>query len=1014
VKAREQGICVGNVEAINKNRARALSPAIPIEPERRVVTVLYADIVGSTKIISELDPDDAADFLDPAINKIIRSVHNFGGTVARVQGDGVKAVFGATQTQEDHALRAVMAGLEMVKVLQEAPLMPGIPRADLRVGMHSGFVIVRWQKNDMGGGLDTVGSTAHVAAKIEQSVRPNHVALSETTAGLILGDAIFTPLDDTDISQDGVALNIYEVKSIHSPYENIKTGPDDLHPLIGRKDELQRLKALFDTDLRNLKSSISVIGEAGIGKSKLVREASLYAIKKNIRVELIGGISIYKDTPFFVLKSLANKLLRVVHKNGEVSVSPLLTDLELNQREQTGLEKLISPDQSSVAKWDLPVDDKRSAIQSAIVKAVSKAASNSPMVLLIEDLHDVDLESAQCLKYIVSQCSSLPFSILLTTRPQAAELASTILDSKMSLTALPLSDSRLLVERELHSRFENEIEIEEAISDILHRAEGLPLALHEFSKLLIAQRIEGAKLNQMPLALEPLLHQKFDNLSAPADEFVQFASALGNTFNIGQLRETLDLPNDVFQAALAETVDKAVLTRLGNGVFVFAHHLYQEICYDSMVRSRKREIHGKIYSILSQSNFPDDSLTDSYGPQILAYHAQEAGELERALDHLWQACTQAIATAAIRTAQSLYRRAAFICDQIGSKADPRKVKFASLVFDALHQLAAHEETLEVFQSARAQNFRGLSVNEEILIRSNIATIQWILGAPEEAFEQAQKAIEMAERLNFLPLTTYAGFTMANVDHSRGNIRKCVDRLTNLASGFTGKNAAIRFGQTITLPGVMTRTFASWYAVDLGNILLAEKLEAEARQIAEQENHGYSKTLCDLALGYRLYRTDMCGPAASVLVRTYKACIEESFFGIAPMAAAWAGAALIGNNQDKLAGNILDQELKLDHISSVRNSGRYYLYSSQAKLLARSSKLDSAFKSHQKALNSAVETKDPVSEAYAHIEKADLLQQMKRPNREIQAEVEASLKLAKQCEMGLLIGKCDSRLDKDGS
>lgn len=991
-----------------------MSPATPIDPERRVVTVLYADIVGSTKIISQLDPDDAADFLDPAINKIIRSVHNFGGTVARVQGDGVKAVFGATQTQEDHAMRAVMAGLEMVKALQEAPLMNGIPRADLRVGMHSGFVIVRWQRNDMGGGLDTVGSTAHVAAKIEQIVRPNHVALSETTAGLISSEAIFTPLDDTDISQDGMDLKVFEVNSVLSPYENIKTGPEDLHPLIGREDELQHLKALFDADLRNSKSSISVIGEAGIGKSKLVREASLYAIKKNIRVELIGGISIYKDTPFFVLKSLANKLLRVAHKDGEISVSPFLSDLKLSEREQTGLEKLLSPDQGSVAKWDIPVDDKRSAIQSAIVAVVSKAASNSPMVLLIEDLHDVDLESAQCLKYIVSQCSSFPFSIILTTRPQAAELASTILDSKMVLTALPPSDSRLLIERELQSRFADVAEIETAISDILHRAEGLPLALHEFSKLLIAQQKDGVKLNQMPLALEPLLHQKFDSLSTPAGEFVQFASALGNTFNIGQLRETLDLPSNAFQAALAETVDKAVLTRLGNGVFVFAHHLYQEICYDSMVRSRKREIHGKIYSTLSQSKkSSDDSFADSNSPQILAYHAQEAGNLELALQHLWQACTQAIATSAIRTAQNLYRRAAFICDQLGGEAEIRKIKFASLVFDALHQLAAHEEILDVFQSARDRDFEGLSENEEVLIRSNIATIQWILGAPEEAFKEAVTAIEMAERLNYLPLTTFANFAMANIDHSRGNIRKSVDRLTKTAGVFTGKNAALRFGQTITLPGVMSRAFASWYAVDLGDIKLAEKLEFEARQIAEQENHGYSKTLCDLALGYRLYRTGVYDQASDVLVRAYNACIEESFFGIAPMSAAWAGACLIGNDQDELAESILKQEVELDHISAVRNSNRYYLYSTQAKLFARSGKLDSALKTHQKALRSAIDTKDPVSQAYAHLEKADLLQQIKRPNREINIELETALKLAKQCEMGILIENCENRLDKEG-
>lgn len=991
-----------------------MSHDTPIEPERRVVTVLYADIVGSTKVISELDPDDAADFLDPAIDKIIRSVHNFGGTVARVQGDGVKAVFGATQTQEDHALRAAMAGLEMIKTLQQAPVVPGIPKADLRVGMHSGFVIVRWQRNDMGGGLDTVGSTAHVAAKIEQVVSPNHVAISETTANLIPGVSELVLLKDTDISQDGADLKIFELQSVASPHENIKTDRYDLHPLIGREDELKYLKSLFETDLQNLKSSTCVIGEAGIGKSKLVREASLYAIKKNIRVELVGGVSIYKDTPFFVLQSLANKLLRVNRKDTEASDMPLpISDLKLKERERVGLEKLISADLGSVAKWDLPVDDKRRAIQTAIARVVANAASNSPLVLLVEDIHDVDLESAQCLKHIVSQCAGLPFSIILTTRPQATELATSILDSKMVLKSLPLAESRALIERELETLDGSEIglETETAIEDILQRADGLPLALHEFSKLLNAQRSAGTKISQMPLALEPLLHQKFDTLSRKTGELVQFASALGNRFNENQLKEILQWSEETFDSALDESINKSIFTRIEDGVSVFDHHLYQEICYDSMVRSRKRSIHQQIYTTLSTSKNNTESRGHSYEPQILAYHAQEAGNLSLALDHLWQACLQAIATAAIRTAQSLYRRAEFICDQIGVDAWTRKVKFASLVFDALHQLAAHQEVLEVFQSARTQNFEGLSENEQVLIRANIASIQWISGRPIEAYEEAKAAITKAERIDVLPLKAFASFAMANVEHSQGHIRKSIERLTTVAAPFTGKFAATRFGQTITLPGVMLRAFASWYAVDLGDIALAEKLEAEARQIAKQENHGYSKTLCDLALGYRCYRVEDYDRAASVLSRAHKDCMEESFFGISSIASGWAGASLIANDQVDLAEDVINRELALDHVSSIGNSGRYYLYSSQAKLLAKKGKLDSAYKIHQKALRGTVDTKDPVSEAYAHIDKALLMTQMKRPQREVDLAIDVAFKLASQCEMGLLIEKCEHMMRK---
>jgi len=392
----------------------------------------------------------------------------------------------------------------------------------------------------------------------------------------------------------------------------------------------------------------------------------------------------------------------------------------------------------------------------------------------------------------------------------------------------------------------------------------------------------------MPIALEPLLHQRLDNLSSAATEFVQFASALGNTFDIDQLSRTLDWSMEAFESAKSEATDKAILNRLTKGEYSFAHQLYQEICYESMVRSRKRKIHSVIYANLINAN---SSTPSSHGAQLLAHHAQEAGNLELALDHLWQACTQAIAAAAIRTAQSLYRRAVLICDQIGEAADIRKIKFASLVFDALHQLAAHQETLDVFKAARSKDFSKLSENEEILIRANIATIQWISGSPIEAYEEAKKAIEMARRANYLPLTSYACFAMANLEHSRGEIKRSVSRLKKMADIFAGDNAAIRFGQTITLPGVMLRAFASWYAVDLGDLSLADQLESEARQIADQENHGYSKTLCNLALGYRLYRTEKYDRATEILSEAYSTCIDESFFGIASITAGWAAALL---------------------------------------------------------------------------------------------------------------------------
>lgn len=180
--------------------------------ERRAVSILYADIVSSTKIITSLDdPEDIADFIDPAIDKMIRAVHKFGGKILRVQGDGIKAVFGATSSQEYHALRAAYAGLEILKLFKNDILPSNIPSPEVRIGIHSDYVIVRWQQNDFGGGLDTIGTAAHIAAKIEEVSPKGHVTISKVTADLIKEYAVLQKAKSVDDEITALVLSLIHI-----------------------------------------------------------------------------------------------------------------------------------------------------------------------------------------------------------------------------------------------------------------------------------------------------------------------------------------------------------------------------------------------------------------------------------------------------------------------------------------------------------------------------------------------------------------------------------------------------------------------------------------------------------------------------------------------------------------------------------------------------------------------------------------------------------------------------------
>jgi tetratricopeptide (TPR) repeat protein len=605
----------------------------------------------------------------------------------------------------------------------------------------------------------------------------------------------------------------------------------------------------------------------------------------------------------------------------------------------------------------------------------------------------------------------MALGLIVTTRPIGEASAKKLTDSKLELTALRIDQAKDMIENEINQRKHSRIsgDINDMVEDIISRAEGLPLALMEFAKLVSINPGMSIKTGQMPLALEPLIHSKFDKLSPSALSLAQYASALGNKVSETQLMQTVNLPDEDVKKGLAEIFEAKLLRKSNSGSLSFEHHLYQEICYNSMVRNRKREIHRKIYNEISVRAEKTGAHSVAYGSQILAYHAQKAGLLPEALDHLWQACTQAIATSAIRTAQSLYHRAVAICDQIGEDRQLRKLKFASLVFDALHQLAAHEEVLDVFEAARDRSFIGLKRTEEIVVRANIATILWISGKPDRAFPEAELALKLAEELDFIPVSAFANYAMANIEFVHGEIRKSVNRLTRISDIFVGDMAALRFGETITLPGVTCRTFASWYAVDLGELELAEKLENEAREIAVNQDHGYSKTLCDLAKGYKLYRTDKFKEASKFLTRAYSSCINESFFGLAPIAASWASSSLMGFGDDKQASEILEQELALDHIKSVRNCGLYYLHSAHAALLARRGQYDDAIDAHDKAFQATISNNDPVHQAYAHAGRAHLLATFGDAPEKAKEEYLLALELARNCEMARLVTACKTEI-----
>ena len=925
-------------------------PLSEILPERRAVTIMYIDIIGSSEIVSTLSPDDAADFLDPAVRQMIDAIHAFDGKVLRVLGDGIKAVFGAIGNQENHALRAVLAGMKLLNNLKNAPTKPRIPRPEIRIGVHSGYVIVRWQNNDFGGGLDTVGSTAHVAAKIEEAGAPNVITLSGVTAGLIDKHLKAEPVDIT-IMREEIFQILPDMEMEYLPLNAWDRSPKRL---IGRKLELADLAKALPDGAQGTSIHTGIIGEAGMGKSHLIRELVNIAIRKNIRIEMIGGLSVFRHSPFYTARLLVRNLMRFDQTTNYTIIKQAIDQFSPDPAIRQALKFLTNSGPSELDQ--IRADKKFELIQAAIELLFRQILKSDKLLLIVEDVHYMDAESLRCVQFVTQTIHNSKLTIVASSRPNGEAHTRKFARKIIQLEPLDASFSKSLVENIMGNPDNSK-----QVSEILLRSEGLPLALIEFAKKSL-NTIPSERDEILPLALEPLLREKIDQLSQPAHHLVQIASAMGSEVDFNRLWMLFSQNFTPSKDAVTEAVSQGILTWKDHKTLRFEHHLHQEVCYSGLTRHQRREIHQWIYDVLGPRT----------PAEIMAYHAEHAGALEVSLEHLWAACDDSIKNAALETMQSLYFRAASICDDLATdEAGFRKVKFGSKTYVAFQQLAQEQTLVPLFEDAISKGLLDENPFLKAMVLCHLSSAKWFNGVSGSK-ELAEEAAEIAQKFKYFRLNHHAQFLMSNSDFQMGNVRQAAMRLCDISEAIYKFSSDEDHLKNIFLPACQYRVFASWYLVELGEYAKAEELYGEARSIAQKMDHTHSHINCDLALGYRLYRKGRNWDAADTFSSSYDQCIENSNLGISSLVAAWSSLAHAETGELEKARKILTTEISYGHYEHRNNCWKIYFKLALAKLAERDGNIEEAMSEASMALQTALDISDPVHEVYSRMALADLL------------------------------------------
>lgn len=637
----------------------------PVSTERRQVTVLFCDLVGSTRLSDRLDPVDLRAIVRAYQAAVSDVVERYEGHIAQYQGDGVLVYFGYPRALEDAARRAVLAAREIVAAVkkQSADLEAarGITIA-VRVGVHTGEGVTGALGGPHRHEQLLIGSAPTIAARLQGLAKPNEVVVGQTTRKLV--DAHF---EVAKIAASEPAAAAPGVEAFAILGERGRTGRlsavRSLGKLIGRGDEIDRLLSLFEQSREGRGHAVLVSGEAGLGKSRLLH--SIEARVPAAFAVLGGQCSLYaQNTALYPLVDPFERLFGIQGEKGaeerRAAVFERLDALGLGSDDVrarlASFLGLAAPESQPSSR--LSPQKQLEALFEALLSVLLRRADREPVVLAIEDLHWADPTTLRFLDQVVAGAAGARVLLVCTTRPgfdpswpAAPHVA------RIDLRRLPPDEIAAIVNDRAGKPLPAVI-----VQQIVQRADGVPLFAEELTRavleggmvVLSGDRYELARpfdAPEVPASLRDSLMARLDRFGR-AKEVAQIASAIGRFVPWPLLAEVAPMDRGALRAELDRLVEAEVLSLDVSGedeVFVFKHALIQDVAHDSMLRARRRDVHERIARAITE-RFPAQA--DEH-PELVARHFEEAGKIDEATGHIVRAGQRALGRAAPIEAMSL-------------------------------------------------------------------------------------------------------------------------------------------------------------------------------------------------------------------------------------------------------------------------------------------------------------------------------------------------------------------------
>ncbi len=972
--------------------------------ERKQVSVLFVDLCDSTAQVDHDDPEEARSFLSQALKLMTVSVAAYGGTVSQLLGDGLVALFGAPIAQEDHALRACLAGLAMQRAAgkEAAPFV-------FRVGIHSGEAVVGISGQDLWSHYRADGATIHLAARLEQLARPGSVYISAATQRLVADQMETLPLGMQPIKGAQAPMPVFELSLTDggSPAAPLARR-QSWAPMVGRDDALNELMESVASVRRGSMRVVGIRGEAGVGKSRLAAEWSAGPQFSGFSVHFCVARSYTSSAPFNLISKLVAALLGDGNVNLSVPIEPL---------HQAAIDDLIGKGVAEANWISLGPTQRRRRVAEAVHWLVIQRMHQGPMLIVLEDIYLADRESLRLLEGLLPRLVDANLLLCVTYR-QDFEHSWAESPWFVEHWLAPLHERHMLTLAQ--AMLGVDPSVAELAMDLVERCDGNPF----FVEQLVITLIDDGTLVGTPAAyrlIRPLselrppgsiaavIGSRVDRLAPYAKAAIEAAAVLGEPIEPNAIGSMLGLTAEEANTFLGNCLASGLLAGLATGDgYRFRHGLVQEVLLGSLTKPRRRALHRAAFDALAFGAKP--GVQELAAP--LVFHAFKGELWPDAAKHAIKAIAPAVSRSANREAMRLFDMG---LDAVRHMSDPKAAAELELEL-LLAALSAHMALGQldlIFRNLERANAIATEQGDQrrcatVALQSSV--FLWMRGRYTAGLERADAALHAGHLAQRRHLQMAAHQTRMMMFHGLGQYGDAIAEVECLQEQFDAELKEHRLmAGWATAPAINLSTFHANALSRLGRYAEAQEVCDRGYRVLEVFDHPYSRGLQDFAQGQMWFELGQLDKAEALLEQTLAMCLERDVLTLLPCVVGILAGVWAQGGKPEQARALVEKSLA----DRVHDAGGTYCEVFMRLHLATAQRmlgqLDEATAQAQRALNLARDSEQHGYEVDVRLE-LGLCQMAARRYSDADATLNLALEQAKRLAMPLYVRHCQQALE----